>query len=111
MQLSYYWTAASGGRARKRFFSFSSGMADATTTNDSYYGDAPRCPADSALVLYTQGPAANQAVYDCRTGNSWPADANLSASNAFGLRGNVPGGIEERRPYPRPPRPTRINAP
>lgn len=125
VQLSYYWTAASGGLAGKKVFSFASGMADATTTRDSYYyvlpmvpqkygpigGEAPRCPTDSAVALYTQGPAANQAVYDCDTGDSWPGNANLAASNAFGLAGNVPGGIEERRPYPRPPHPTRIPAP
>jgi hypothetical protein len=125
MTLSYYWTAASGGLAGKRIFSFASGMADATTTSDSYYyvlpvvpqtygpigGERPRCPAGSAVVLYTEGPAANQAVYDCSTGDSWPANANLAASNAFGLTGNVAAGIEERRPYPRPPHPTRITAP
>jgi hypothetical protein len=123
MQLSYYWTAASGGLAGKRVFSFASGMADATTTYDSYYfvlpmvpqkygaigGEPPRCAGGAAVVLYTEGPAANEAVYDCSTGNSWPADANLAASNAFGLASSV--GIEEKRPYPRPPHPTRITAP
>lgn len=124
MQVAYYWTGASGGLNGKRIFSFASGMADATTTYDSYYyvlpmvpekhgpigGEAPPCPAPSALVLYTQGPAANQAVYECNTGNSWLVNANLAATNEFGLTGKVPGGIEERRPYPRPPRPTRIDA-
>jgi hypothetical protein len=125
LQLAYYWTAASGGLNGKRVFSFVSGMADATTTNDSYYyvlpmvpqkfgpigGAAPSCPTRSALVLYTEGPAANQAVYDCNTGNSWSANANLAAVDPFGVTGNVPGGIEERRPYPRPPRPIRITGP
>lgn len=123
MQLAYYWTAASGGLNGKRIFSFASGMADATTTYDSYYyvlpmvpqkygpigGEAPPCPARSALVVYEQRPAANQAVYDCNTGSSWPVNANLAAVNGFDVTGNV--GIEEKRPYPRPPRPTRISAP
>jgi hypothetical protein len=109
LQLSYYWTAASGGLAGKKIFSFASGSADATTTVDSFYyvlpmvprasgpigGSAPRCPTPAAVVPYTDGPAANQAVYECNTGSSWPANANLAALDAFGLTGEA-AGIEER---------------
>jgi hypothetical protein len=123
LQLSYYWTAASGGLAGKKVFSFASGSGDATTTVDSFYyvlpmvpktsgpigGRAPRCPAPAAVVPYTDGPAANQAMYECNTGNSWPANANLAALDAFGLTGEA-AGIEERRPYPRP-HPTRLSVP
>jgi hypothetical protein len=125
IQLSYYWTAADGGLHGKRIFSFASGSADATTIVDSYYyvlpmvpkeygpigGEAPHCPVGPGphMVLYTQGPAKDKAVYDCSTGNSWPTDANLAASNPFRVTGNVE--IEERRPYPRPGHPTPIKAP
>ncbi len=125
MQLSYYWTAADGGLHGRRVFSFASGMANATTIVDSYYyvlpvvpkqygpigGKSPRClrrPVPQ-MILYTQGPAKDKAVYDCDTGNSWPVNANLAASDPLGLTGEV--SIEERRPYPRPAHPTRIKAP
>jgi len=125
MQLAYYWTAADGGLHGKKIFSFASGMANATTIGDSYYyvlpmvpkqygsigGEAPRCQLASGpqVIPYTQGPAKDKAVYDCGTGNSWPTNANLAASDAFGLTGEV--SIEERRPYPRPGHPTGIKAP
>lgn len=124
MQIAYYWTAASGGIAGKKVFSFASGDADATTTLDSYYyvlpmvpKDAgpiggkkyrPTCPAGSDLTVYDHGPAANQAVFQCSTGISWPVDANLAATEPFGLKGDVPKGIRENRPYPSPGNPTWI---
>lgn len=124
VQLSYYWTGADGGLNGKRVFSFASGSANATTIVDSYYyvlpmvpkqygpigGVAPRCLGGSGptVVPYTEGPAKDKAVYDCSTGISWPIDANLAASNAFGVSGEQE--IEERRPYPRPPHPSRIKA-
>ncbi len=126
VQLAYYWTSSDAGVGGKQVFSFI-GIGDATTTNDSYYyvlpmvpssygpivgtdGKAPTCGAGATVVLYTDGPAANQAVYDCVTGNTWLVDANLANTNAFGLTGDVPGGITEKRPYPQP-NPTTITAP
>jgi hypothetical protein len=87
VQLAYYWTQTSGGvnGTGKQVFSLNSGQADVSEDNDVYYyalpmvpkqngpigGVAPACPEGSRLALYTQGPAANQAVYDCDTGISW----------------------------------------
>ncbi|MBV9265956.1 MAG: hypothetical protein JO061_07300 [Acidobacteriaceae bacterium] len=60
--------------------------------------------------MYTQGPAANQAIYDCDTGISWLANANLAATSNFGIAGDVPGGVHYRRPYPTP-HPITLNVP
>jgi hypothetical protein len=123
LQLSYYWTSAAGGIGGAQVFSFT-GLGDATTTNDSYYyvlpevpaasgpigGVAPTCAPGTSVTPYVAGPAAGQAVYDCVTGITWLANANLAATNPLGLTGNVPGGITEKRPYPSP-RPTTIAAP
>jgi hypothetical protein len=118
VQPAYYWTQNSGGinGTGKQVFSFNSGQSDVTEINDAFYyvlpmvskqngpigGKAPTCPADSSLTLYAEGPAANQAVYDCDTGISWLADANLPATSALGITGEVPGGIHYNRPYPSP---------
>ena len=118
VQLAYYWTQTLGGvnGTGRQVFSFSSGQADVTEVNDTYYyllpmvakqngpigGTAPACSAGAHLAAYTQGPAKNEAVYDCDTGISWLANANLPATDTFGISGDVPGGIQYRRPYPRP---------
>ena len=119
LQLSYYWTNTSGGVSGmgKQVFSFNSGQADVVEKNDTYYyalamvpknagpigGTAPDCPAGSQLSPYIQGPAANEAVYDCGTGISWLADANLAASDGgrFGIAGDIPGNLHFNRPYPK----------
>ena len=126
LQVSYYWTDTSGGvnGVGKQVFSFNSAQRDVTETRDAYYyalpmvskddgpigGFAPNCPTGSQLAMYTRGPAANQAVYDCNTGISWLANANLAASDAFGLAGSIRGGIHYNRPYPQP-HPITIAAP
>jgi hypothetical protein len=126
VQPAYYWTQTSGGvnGTGKQVFSFNSGHADVTEINDSYYyvlpmvpkqsgpigGTAPSCHAASRLALYTQGPAANQAVYDCDTGISWLADANLATTTDLGLSGELPGGVRFNRPYPTP-HPITLNIP
>jgi len=113
LQPSYYWTNTSGGvRGRgKQVFSFNSGQPDVSETRDAYYyvlpmvpqtagpiggsSMAPSCASGASLELYTQGPAANQAVYDCSKtaskGLSWPVNANLAAlaSSVFGVKGTV----------------------
>jgi len=117
LQLAYYWTQAPGGLNGIKVFSFASGQADATTTRDSFYyvlpmvpsqfgpivgndGKAPTCPTGSNVVLYTDGPAAYRAVYDCVTGNTWLADANLAATEALGITSH--DQIVEPRPWPAP---------
>jgi hypothetical protein len=124
MQLAYYWTQTSGGvnGTGRQVFSFNSGQADVTEVNDAYYyalpmvpkqngpigGVAPACPEGSLPALYKGGPAANQAVFDCDTGISWLANANLAATSNFGIAGDLP--IHYNRPYPAP-HPITLSAP
>lgn len=105
LKASYYWALQNNGgtsgtdNGGQEMFSFANGIQGGTTINDTYYyvlpmvagaiGTAPTCGAGAAVVAYTKGPAAGSAVYDCVTGYSWAADANLAASNAFGIAGNV----------------------
>ena len=111
LQIAYYWTRAAGGLNGIKVFSFASGQADATTTRDSFYyvlpivpsqfgpiGAAPACAPGAGVVPYTDGPAANQAVYDCVTGNTWLANANLAATNALGIASD--DHILEPTPWP-----------
>jgi hypothetical protein len=60
-------------------------------------------PRSGELSLYTQGPATNEAIYDCGTGISWLADANLAASDGgrFGIAGDIPGNLHFNGPYPK----------
>lgn len=107
MQLSYYWTGATGGLHGRKVFSFGAGDGDATTINDSYYyvlplvrgeiGPHASC-SSGALVPYTSGLAATQAVYDCDANTTWPVNANLAATAPYGVTRDV--WIVERRPYP-----------
>jgi hypothetical protein len=131
LQSSYYWTNTSGGVTGKgkQVFSFNSGQADVSETHDAYYyvlpmvpqragpiggnNAAPSCASGAPLELYTQGPAANAAVYDCTATNrgiSWPVNANLAASpsGAFGVTGTVE--VHYNRPYPKP-RPITLSPP
>jgi hypothetical protein len=41
------------------------------------------------VLLYTSGVAAGKAVYDSRTGVSWPIDANLASREMFGIKGTT----------------------
>ena len=107
MQLSYYWTGATGGLHGRKVFSFSSGDADATTINDSFYYVLPMVRGEigphascssGGLVPYASEPAANNAVYDCAAKTTWPVNANLAATNPYGTTTVV--SIVETRPYP-----------
>lgn len=106
LKASYYWAQQNNGgtsgtnNGGQEMFSFANGIQGGTTINDTYYyvlpmvagaiGTAPVCSANGATVVpYTTGPASGNAVYDCNTGFTWPADANLAASNAFGIAGNI----------------------
>jgi len=106
LKASYYWAMQNNGgtsgtnNGGQEMFSFANGIQGGTTINDTYYytlpvvtgpiGTPPSCPADGAVVVpYTSGPASGNAVYDCSTGYTWPADANLAASTAFGITGNL----------------------
>lgn len=105
LKASYYWAARNNGgtsgtsNGGQETFSFANGIQGGNTINDTYFyvlpmvagaiGTPPPCPSGDAVVPYTSGPGSGNAVYDCSTGYTWPADANLAASNPFGIAGNV----------------------
>jgi uncharacterized protein (TIGR03437 family) len=106
LKASYYWAAQNNGgtsgtnNGGQEMFSFDNGIQGGTTVNDTYYytlpmiagtiGTPPSCPSGGTVVVpYTSGPASGGALFDCNTGYTWLADANLAASNAFGLIGNT----------------------
>src|SRR5579883_1166518 len=105
LKQSYYWASQYNGgtsgtsNGGQEIFSFANGIQAGTTIDDTYYytlpmvagaiGPAPACPPGAGIVPYASGPAAGNAVYDCTTGYTWPADANLAASNAFGISGAI----------------------
>src|SRR5579883_2110001 len=105
VKLSYYWAAQNNGgtsgtsNGGQETFSFANGIQGGTTINDTYFyvlpmvagaiGTPPSCTSSSGVVPYSSGPAAGSAVYDCNTGYTWLADANLAALNNFGITGNI----------------------
>ena len=102
IKLSYYWALQNNGSntGGQETFSFANGQHGGTTTKDSFYyvlpmvaaalSGAPSCSTGSPSVLaYTQGLFAGKAVFDCKTGITWLADANLAASNNFGIQGGI----------------------
>jgi uncharacterized protein (TIGR03437 family) len=105
LKSSYYWAlrndnGASGSGGEQEVFSFSAGIQGGVTTQDNFFytlpmipgpiGTPPSCSASGPTVLlYTSGPAAGSAVYDCSTRYTWAADANIPASNAYGISGTV----------------------
>jgi uncharacterized protein (TIGR03437 family) len=106
LKASYYWAAQNNGgtsgtnNGGQETFSFANGIQGGTTINDTYYyvlpmvagliGTPPSCsPSGAAVVPYSSGPAAGNAVYDCNTGYTWAADANLAASDPFDITGNL----------------------
>ncbi len=104
MKASYYWALQNNGGTAgnptggQEMFSFANGLQGGTTTKDSFYyvlpmvpgpiGTAPNCASSSGVIPYTTGLAAGNAVYDCTTRYTWAANANLAASNNFGITGS-----------------------
>ncbi|HEY4361077.1 MAG TPA: hypothetical protein VGN17_08915 [Bryobacteraceae bacterium] len=106
LKSSYYWATqndngpSGSSSGEQEVFSFSAGILGGVTTQDNYFyvlpmipgalGTPPACPASGpAVVPYTSGPAAGNAVYDCNTKYSWAADGNIAASNVYGIAGNA----------------------
>jgi uncharacterized protein (TIGR03437 family) len=106
LKSSYYWAQQNDGgtsgtsNGGQQVYSFANGIQGGVTTSDNYFytlpmihgaiGTPPACSGGGATVIpYTAAPAAGNAVYDCNTGFTWVADANLAASNTFGITGNV----------------------
>jgi len=106
LKLSYYWaqqnnggTGSGSGGGGQEIFAFANGMQGGTTTKDSFYyvlpvvtgpiGAPPACVGSSVVVPYTSGLASGKALYDCKTGYTWPSNANLATSNTFGITGST----------------------
>jgi len=106
LKSSYYWarentgSAGGAGSGGQEVYSFAGGMQGGVTTKDNYFyalpmipgplGTPPSCsPGGPTVIPYSAPPAAGNAVYDCKTGYTWAADANLAASNTFGIAGSV----------------------
>jgi hypothetical protein len=99
LQPGYYWTqdSDSGGEVT---MSFLNSVRAANTVKYNYMhvlpmttvpiGAPPFCPPSfTGVVPYTSGPAAGKAVYDCNTQVTWTLDANLAATENFGVTGST----------------------
>jgi hypothetical protein len=132
LQLAYYWTQTVGGvnQTGRQVFSVnnlptagsSQPVGDVTEVNDAYYYALPMVPAadgpidkrppnckGAAVELYTAGSAKGLAVYDCKTGISWLADANYAATYEQGFTGTVT--ITYPRPLHAPPKKFSVQTP
>ena len=98
LQPSLYWTAESDGVKGEKTFSFLTGLSGSNTTKYNYFYLLPRLaaaptgsppPSGRGVLAYTSGPAAGRAVYDTSTQITWLLDANLAASQAFGVGGTT----------------------
>jgi hypothetical protein len=98
LQPSLYWTSTSKGNAGQQTFSFLIGDKFANTTTYNLLRILPMAPGaiggtpppgTAAVRSYTSGPGAGLAFYDSVTDETWTTDANLAASNPFGVSGSV----------------------
>lgn len=94
-----YWSATQGGQTGQQTFSFLTGQSGSNTTNFNLLhvlamhrgllsGSSIQTGA-TGISSYTSGPAAGVAMYDAASGISWLLDANLAATQAFGVSGSV----------------------
>ncbi len=107
-KMSYYWALSNDhdsggglGGGGQEMYAFSNSIQGGTTTLDTYYyalpmvkgaiGTPPDCgiPGAPVVIPYTSWPAASGAVFDCNTGYTWIADADLAYLLNFGLTGDV----------------------
>ncbi len=94
-----YWSATQGGSTGQQTFSFLTGQSGSNTTNFNLLHvlamhrgllSGSSVPIGVAgIVRYTSGPAAGLAVYDAASGISWLLDANLAATQSFGVSGSI----------------------
>jgi hypothetical protein len=94
-----YWSATQAGQTGQQTFSFLMGQSGSNTTNFNLLhvlamhrgllsGSAVQSGA-TGISAYTGGPAAGMAVHDAATGLSWLLNANLAATQAFGVSGAI----------------------
>ena len=101
LQPGLYWTADSAAinADGQVTFSFNTGVNGSNTTTYNYLHVLPvthemlgTSASGSGVVPYISGEGAGIAVYDTNTELSWPVDANLPASERFGVKGNTSMG-------------------
>ena len=89
LQPYYYWSQTSGTSGGYATFSFNTGFQDSNTPFNFMYvlpmipGKLPGTPAATGQGL--QVNPDSQTVYDPETDVTWLANANLAATNTFGL--------------------------
>ncbi len=96
LQPSLYWTSQAQGGGGQKTYSFLTGLIGSNTTTYNYFYVLPMVTttigtigSGSGLVPYISGPAAGKAIYDTVAHVTWVLDANLAASNDFGLTGTT----------------------
>jgi hypothetical protein len=94
LQPDLYWDIDLSDNGESTF-SFNTDLHGANTTKYNYFHVLPMAPgaigkkpSGSGVLAYTDGPAAGLAVYDSNAKASWVLDANLAATNTFGITGS-----------------------
>jgi uncharacterized protein (TIGR03437 family) len=89
LQPYFYWSQSADGGLGQSVFSFGAGSQGGNTADNFQYalpmipGKIPGTPAASGMGL--QVNPGGQTVYDPKAGVTWLANANLAATNTFGL--------------------------
>jgi uncharacterized protein (TIGR03437 family) len=89
LQPYFYWSQSGDGGVGFSVFSFGSGSQGGNSSDNFLYtfpmiaGKIPGTPSASGMGL--QVNPGGQTVYDPMAGVTWPANANLAATNTFGL--------------------------
>lgn len=89
LQPYFYWSQSSDGGLGQSVFSFGAGSQGGNTSNNFQYvlpmiaGKIPETPAASGMGL--QVNPGGQTVYDPIGDVTWLANANVAATNTFGL--------------------------
>lgn len=100
LQPGLYWTSDQGAKdSGQQTLSFNTDISGSNTTKFNYFHVLPMVagalgpiatpPAGCGVLPYTSGDAAGKAVYDSCTNISWTLDANLAATENFGIIGNT----------------------
>jgi hypothetical protein len=94
MQPMLYWDSGLADHGESTF-SFNTGLNGGNTTKYNYFhvlamalGPIGAIPAGKGVLPYLSGPAEGLAVYDTKENMTWVLDANLAATEQFGVTGN-----------------------
>jgi hypothetical protein len=96
LQPGLYWSANANPQSGETTFSFNTGISGGNTTKYNFFHVLPMTqtllgpvPPGKGVVPYLSGPGAGKAVYDTLTGLSWTLNANLPASDNFGVTNTI----------------------